>query len=142
MHQITNQAHVPSKICASWLCTYNKHGSVTEREFSFQLTYSLASSFFSFVSNERGTDIADAARQARQGKARQNGGAVGVSDAFSLSLLIFSYSYTCALDNELLLLLIIMMIPNPASSLIWTLAASSGLCVPPVAAAVVMQRDL
>lgn len=99
-----------------WLCTYIKHGSVTESDSSCQLIHSLSCSFFFLVSNESRTDIADAARQARRGKAKMGVQSVFQTPFFFFPLFFFSYSYTCALDNELLLLLIIIMIPHPASS--------------------------
>lgn len=77
-----------------------RFGDGNQVYFSPGSIHSLASSFSFLVLNESGTgeqpDVADAARQARQGKA--NGGAVGVSDAFFLPF--FSYSYMCALDHN------------------------------------------
>lgn len=88
--------YTSTKIYASWLCTYIKHGSVTESDSSLQLIHSLSCSFFFLVSNESGTDIADAARQARRGKAKMGVQSVFQTPFFFPSLFFLVLVHMCS----------------------------------------------
>jgi hypothetical protein len=85
-------------ICAPWLCACDKHGSVTELDFQFNCFILLPRLFSNLVSNESVTDMADAARQARQGKARQGKAKWGLQSVFQTPFLSLHFSRTRTVD--------------------------------------------